>query len=38
MDPFDGLINKSQALFGITGPGWLTDPSLALYSIALIDV
>src|SRR3954447_19123388 len=38
MDPFDGLINKSLALFGITGPGWLTDPSLALYSIALIDV
>ena len=38
MDPFDGLINKSLAVFGITGPGWLTDPSLALYSIALIDV
>jgi len=38
MDPFDGLINKSLALFGITGPGWLTDPSLALYSVALIDV
>ena len=38
MDPFDGLINKSLAALGITGPGWLTDPSLALYSVALIDV
>ncbi|HET9649028.1 MAG TPA: sugar ABC transporter permease [Microlunatus sp.] len=38
MDPFDGLINKGLAVFGIAGPGWLTDPSLALYSVALIDV
>ena len=32
MDPFDGLINQSLAVFGITGPGWLTDPYLALYT------
>ena len=38
MDPFDGLINQFLAVFGITGPAWLTDPSLALYSIALVDV
>ena len=38
MDPFDGLINQTLSVVGITGPGWLTDPSLALYSIALIDV
>jgi raffinose/stachyose/melibiose transport system permease protein len=38
MDPFDGLINQSLAVLGITGPGWLTDPTLAIYSIALIDV
>ncbi|WP_203582421.1 carbohydrate ABC transporter permease [Microbacterium hibisci] len=38
MDPFDGLINKSLAAFGIDGPDWLTDPSLALYSIALVDI
>ncbi|WP_019182268.1 carbohydrate ABC transporter permease [Microbacterium yannicii] len=38
MDPFDGLINKSLAVFGIEGPGWLTDPALAIYSIALVDV
>jgi len=38
MDPFDGLINEALAVIGITGPAWLTDPSLALYSIILIDV
>ena len=38
MDPFDGMINQTLAAIGITGPAWLTDPSLALYSIALVDV
>src|SRR5918995_450696 len=38
MDPFDGMINQFLAVFGITGPAWLTDPSLALYSIALVGV
>ena len=38
MDPFDGLINETLALFGIAGPGWLTDPSLALLSVAFVDV
>jgi len=38
MDPFDGLINQTLALFGIEGPGWLTDPSLALLSVAFVDV
>jgi raffinose/stachyose/melibiose transport system permease protein len=38
MQPFDGLINTSLTIFGIEGPMWLTDPSLALFSIALIDV
>ncbi|WP_163617803.1 MULTISPECIES: sugar ABC transporter permease [unclassified Microbacterium] len=38
MDPFDGLINKSLAAFGIDGPDWLTDPALAIYSIALVDI
>ena len=27
MDPFDGMINRLLAVFGITGPGWLTDPA-----------
>ncbi|WP_194410367.1 carbohydrate ABC transporter permease [Microbacterium cremeum] len=38
MDPFDGLINKTLATFGIQGPGWLTDPAWALFSVALVDV
>ncbi len=38
MDPFDGLINQVLGSIGITGPGWLTDPSLALVSVALVDV
>jgi raffinose/stachyose/melibiose transport system permease protein len=38
MNPSRGLINQSLALVGITGPGWLTDPSYALLSVALVDV
>jgi raffinose/stachyose/melibiose transport system permease protein len=38
MNPERGLINETLAVFGITGPGWLTNPDLALYSVALIDV
>ncbi|CAN7146217.1 sugar ABC transporter permease [Microbacterium sp. LjRoot45] len=38
LDPFDGVVNRGLAAVGIAGPGWLTDPSLALYSIALVDV
>jgi raffinose/stachyose/melibiose transport system permease protein len=38
MNPEQGLINKSLALVGITGPGWLTDPTWALLSVALVDV
>jgi len=38
MDPFGGPINEALAAIGIPGPGWLTDPSLALLSVALVDV
>jgi len=38
LDPFDGLVNNVLATFGIEGPGWLTDPSLALLSVAMVDV
>jgi raffinose/stachyose/melibiose transport system permease protein len=38
MDPQEGLINDSLALLGIEGPGWLTDPAIALLSVALVDV
>ncbi|WP_425441234.1 carbohydrate ABC transporter permease [Ruania alba] len=38
LDPFDGVVNGALEALGITGPGWLTDPSLALLTIAGIDV
>lgn len=38
MDPSDGLINRALAVIGVAGPGWLTDPHLALISVALVDV
>ncbi|MEO8244787.1 MAG: sugar ABC transporter permease [bacterium] len=38
MHPTKGLFNVGLATIGIHGPGWLTDASLALYSVALVDL
>jgi raffinose/stachyose/melibiose transport system permease protein len=38
MHPTEGVINEALALFGVKGPGWLTDPRFALFSVALVDV
>jgi raffinose/stachyose/melibiose transport system permease protein len=38
MNPEKGLINNALATIGINGPDWLTNPSLAIFSIALVDV
>lgn len=38
MHPTQGAINEMLALFGIKGPGWITDPKLALLSVAFVDV
>jgi raffinose/stachyose/melibiose transport system permease protein len=38
MHPTQGMINEGLELLGIKGPGWLTDPRLALISVALVDV
>ena len=38
MHPTAGVINTTLAAFGIHGPGWLTDPRLALISVALVDI
>lgn len=38
MHPTQGMINEALAVIGIKGPGWLTDPRLALFSVALVDV
>jgi raffinose/stachyose/melibiose transport system permease protein len=38
MHPSDGLINRALELGGIDGPSWLTDPNIALLSVAFVDV
>ncbi len=38
MHPSEGLINKTIELLGGVGPAWLTDPQIALLSVALVDV
>lgn len=39
LDPFNGIVNKAWfALTGLDGPQWLTNPDLALLSVAAIDV
>ncbi|OYU18331.1 MAG: ABC transporter [Rhodobacteraceae bacterium PARR1] len=38
MHPTKGVINLALAHLGIDGPFWLSDPGLALYSVALIDI
>jgi raffinose/stachyose/melibiose transport system permease protein len=38
MNPERGIINGALSVFGIDGPGWLTDPTWALMSIAIVDV
>jgi raffinose/stachyose/melibiose transport system permease protein len=38
MHPTRGAINVALAAIGIHGPGWLTDPALALFSVAFVDL
>jgi raffinose/stachyose/melibiose transport system permease protein len=38
MQPSYGLINTALGFFGLTGPDWLGNPDLALYSVILVDV
>ncbi len=38
MNPEKGLINNALGAVGVTGPGWLTNPHLAIYSVGLVDV
>ena len=38
MNPERGLFNQVLGVAGIEGPGWLTNPSLVLFSVALVDV
>jgi raffinose/stachyose/melibiose transport system permease protein len=38
MNPERGLINSALAGVGVDGPGWLTNPGMALFAVALVDV
>jgi raffinose/stachyose/melibiose transport system permease protein len=38
MHPTKGVINLALSYVGIHGPSWLSDPGLALYSVAFIDL
>jgi raffinose/stachyose/melibiose transport system permease protein len=38
MHPTKGAINVALEAVGIDGPGWLTNPSLTLISVAMVDV
>ena len=38
LDPFHGIVNAVLGFFGLPQPGWFTDPNLALYSIAGVDI
>ena len=38
MHPSSGLINRTLEVFGVDGPQWLSNPNLALLSVAFVDV
>jgi len=38
LDPRNGLLNNFLAVFGINGPGWLTDPNWVLPSYVLMSL
>nr|WP_144715072.1 sugar ABC transporter permease [Curtobacterium pusillum] len=38
LDPFHGIVNGLLGSVGLPTPGWLTDPNLALWSVAAVDV
>jgi raffinose/stachyose/melibiose transport system permease protein len=38
LDPFHGMVNAVLRFFGLGQPGWFTDPHLAIYTIAAVDI
>lgn len=38
LDPFHGIVNGLLGALGLPKPGWFTDPNLALFTIAGVDV
>ncbi|MFT3797460.1 carbohydrate ABC transporter permease [Microbacterium sp.] len=38
LDPFHGAVNAVLGFFGLPQPGWYTDPTLALLTVAGVDI
>lgn len=38
MHPSEGIINTTLSQFGITGPDWLTNPDIAILTVALVEI
>ncbi|MEV6851794.1 sugar ABC transporter permease [Actinoplanes sp. NPDC051411] len=38
LNPFSGMVNDTLRWAHLPAPGWLTDPSLSLYSVAFVDI
>ncbi|WP_457100946.1 carbohydrate ABC transporter permease [Microbacterium sp. P5_E9] len=38
LDPFHGIVNNILGFFHLPEPGWYTDPSLALLTVAGVDI
>jgi multiple sugar transport system permease protein len=38
LEPSYGVINYVLSLVGITGPAWVSDPDVAIYTIIMVDV
>jgi raffinose/stachyose/melibiose transport system permease protein len=38
MHPTNGLLNVTLSMFGVAGPAWLTNPKIALLSVAFVDI
>lgn len=38
LDPFHGMVNNVLGFFNLPEPGWYTDPSLALLTVAGVDI
>lgn len=38
LEPFHGIVNGALSLVGIKGPGWFTDPNIALLTITGVEV
>jgi len=38
LHPATGLLNRGLAVIGITGPAWLTNPNLSIFSVCMVEI